>query len=101
MKQYADRVQSYAEQYGRPIFMWTGVRHASAAESTLYETLRLDLRDKRIRYWYGDESFSIAWYDPRATSPEQMILSRPWPAEARWYAHVRWVVNHPRPKSRK
>ena len=72
VKGYSDRVLNYAEQYGRPIFVWTGVRHASAAESTLYETLRLDLRDPRIRYWYADRSYCIGWYDLRqARKPDR------------------------------
>ena len=96
---YSKRVLSYAEQYGRPVFAWTGVRHSSAAESTLYENLRLDLRDERIRYWYGDERFTIAWWDPRQgrSGRDVIAVSYPWPREAAFYAHVRWIVNHPVP----
>ncbi|HET9425272.1 MAG TPA: hypothetical protein VFO55_07875 [Gemmatimonadaceae bacterium] len=99
VKRYSDRVLSYAEQYGRPVFAWTGVRHSSAAESTLYENLRLDLRDPRIRYWYGEDAYVVAWYDPEAgrTGPGVVAVTNPWPPEARFYAHVRWVVNHPVP----
>jgi hypothetical protein len=60
VKRLHDRVLSYSEQYGRPIFVWTGVRHSSAAESTLYERLRRDLVDSSVRYWYDDATFQIA-----------------------------------------
>jgi hypothetical protein len=100
VKRLSDRVLSYSEQYGRPIFMWTGVNHASAAESTLYENLRLDLRDQRVRYWYSDRSYSIAWWDPlQARRPDrsQIVISNAWPVDAAYYARWRWYVNHPVP----
>lgn len=100
VKGYSDRVLNYAEQYGRPIFVWTGVHHASAAESTLYENLRLDLRDRRIRYWYSDSHYSIAWYDPKQTrnpDRDQIVITNAWPADAAYYARWRWYVNHPVP----
>lgn len=100
VKKYSDRVLTYAEQYGRPIFAWTGVHHSSAAESTLYENLRLDLRDRRIRYWYDDRGYYIAWYDPRQSrSPDrsQVVVSNKWPDDAAFYARYRWYVNHPLP----
>ena len=100
VKAYSDRILTYSEQYGRPIFVWTGVRHQSAAESTLYETLRLDLRDPRIRYWYGDEAYYIAWYDVKQTRKadrSQIVISNPWPVDAAFYARYRWYVNHPVP----
>lgn len=100
VKRLHDRVLSYSEQYGRPVFAWTGVRHSSAAESTLYQNLRLDLRDERVRYSYGEEIFSITWIGEegrmvRDSAP--IVLSNQWPPDARFYAHVRWVVNHPVP----
>jgi hypothetical protein len=101
VKGYYDRVMAYSEAYGRPIFMWTGVHHASPAESTLYERLRLDLRDPRIRYWYTDTWFNIAWYDPsqgRRFDPSQIAIRGEWPPDARWYAYMRWYVNHPSPR---
>jgi hypothetical protein len=101
VKGYYDRVLAYSETYGRPIFVWTGVHHASAAESTLYENLRLDLRDPRIRYWYDDTHFQIAWYDPiqtRKPDRSQIVVRGEWPPDARWYAYMRWYVNHPSPR---
>ena len=99
VRSYYDRVMAYSEAYGRPIFMWTGVHHATPAESTLYERLRLDLRDPRIRYWYTDTWFRIAYVDSAlgARKQPQVIMGGEWPADARWYAYMRWYVNHPAP----
>ncbi len=100
VKRLHDRVLSYSEQYGRPIFVWTGVRHSSAAESTLYQRLRRDLVDSSVRYWYDDKSFRVAWYyDRPSPRPEdaQIVLSNEWPESASRYAHARWVVFHPVP----
>lgn len=100
VKSYSDRILTYAEQYGRPIFVWTGVRHASAAESTLYENLRLELRDARVRYWYDDSKYFVAWYDEKQTrrpDESQIVITNPWPPDAAFYARYRWYVNHPVP----
>lgn len=98
VKGYYDRVLDYSEKYGRPVFVWTGVHHASPAESTLYEQLRLDLRDPRIRYWYDDTHFLVGWYDrvqTRKPDHSQIVIRGEWPADARWYAYMRWYVNIP------
>ena len=100
VKKLSDRLLTYSEEYGRPVFMWTGVQHASPAESTLYEHLRMDLRDARIRYWYDDRRYAIAWYDEKQTrvpDRSQIVVSNLWPADAAYYARWRWYVNHPVP----
>ena len=100
VKNLSDRLLTYSEQYGRPVFMWTGVHHASAAESTLYENLRLALLDERVRYWYSDRGYSIAWWDPKqARRPDasQIVIQNEWPVDAAYYARWRWYVNHPVP----
>lgn len=97
-----DRVYEYSEQYGRPIFMLTGVRHVSPAESTLYERLRIDLTDDRILYMYSDQAFTIVWDDGRprywpSRRPPPIGLSRDWPASAAKYARTRWMAYDPGP----
>lgn len=102
VRSLSKRVFEYSEQYGRPIFMLTGVHHISPAESTLYEGLRNDLNDHRIRYTYGDEGFWISWDDGdreyfRRGGVRTITQTYKWPKSAAEYTHARWVAYQPRP----
>ena len=100
VKRLTDRLMSYSETYGRPIFAWTGMRHSSPAESTVYERLRLDLRDSTIEYRYDDKSFTIQWFGEggrKDTIEGRIALHRDWPKEAALYAQTRWAAFDPGP----
>lgn len=100
IKRLTDRLMAYSETYGRPIFAWTGVRHVSPAESTVYERLRLALRDSTIEYRYDDKSFTIQWFGEggrKDTIEGRIALRRDWPKEAALYAQTRWAAFDPGP----
>jgi hypothetical protein len=100
VKGLTDRLLTYSTTYGRPVFAWTGVWHMSPAESTMYENLRLALRDSTVEYRYSDESFTVSWFGEggrRDTVEGRIALTRKWPAEAALYAKTRWMAYDPGP----
>jgi hypothetical protein len=94
-----ERLLRYSVEYGRPVFMLTGVRHVSPAESLAYEKLRYELADGRIRYRYSDRGFTISWADTRGNryGESKMSMTHDWPASAHLYAETRWMVFAPPP----